>query len=155
MLHITQKQSYKSSCRHRTPQTDHVCFRIPVMISPQEFDAVQVIMQQNSHSAGARHWLTGKVTCLECGSRMYVSGQGNRLICSGRKKGSGCRNPSQNLKALISGLAAADILGNIQNITEYLPFLTNKIEIGLSEIHVYLRCSQPHGMQSVNFQQML
>ncbi len=143
MLHTTQIQSYKSSRRIRTPETDRICCRIPAVISDAEFDAVQSILQKNAHHMTEKHWLTGKAVCRVCGRMMYVSAQSGRLICAGRKNGNGCRNPSQNLTQLISALSALKILGNMQNHEDYLPYLVDKIEIDYDEITVQLRCRQP------------
>ena len=143
MLHSTEKVNYKSTKRNRIPAQNQICCSVPRIIRQDEFDRVEQMMNIRQHRRYDAHWLKGKAECAECGRKMYVSGHGTRLICSGRKNQNGCTNPSLHIAHFFSRLDGLIFLQNNEVISpEILPFLIEKLGVGKQKITVYLRCSE-------------
>ena len=140
-LHVTRKQSYKSAFRQTLPPAEHICMQIPRLIPEAEFDLVQQIMSANGHKKHRAHWLSGKATCGCCGSRMIVSE--GRLLCGGRKRGSGCRNGSVGLGILIPQMTAAISADGFPVREALLPFLVRRVLVSEAQITVFVRYQKP------------
>lgn len=95
-LHTTQKLSYKSDYRIKLPSDDAIEYPVSRIISDQEFDSAQEMLNKRRHMRKPRHWLSGRVHCAVCGANMYISASGRepRVICGARKRGGLCKNPS-------------------------------------------------------------
>lgn len=140
-LHVTRKQSYKSAFRQTLPPAEHICLQIPRLIPEAEFDLVQQIMSANGHKKHRAHWLSGKATCGCCGSRMIVSE--GRLLCGGRKRGSGCRNGSVGLGILIPQMTDAISADGFPACEALLPFLVRRVLVSEAQITVFVRYQKP------------
>jgi len=68
----------------------------PAIIPREVYDAVQEEIARRAGSRGAKHYLTGRVVCAECGEQLVVMTwiypyQHNVWRCSNRMRGGGCR----------------------------------------------------------------
>lgn len=143
MLHKTEKLSYKSNRKQQLPAWMWTVYPIPAVIGEEVFEAVRTRIEQKPQRARNRtHWLSGRVYCGECESRMYVTSR-NRVICSGRKHGTGCKNPSMSLSALEEMLSVQLERDGISVYSQALPILLEKIVIRKETAELYLRYKEP------------
>ena len=68
----------------------------PAIIPREVYDAVQEEISRRAGSGGAKHLLTGRVVCAECGEQLVVMTwiypyQHNVWRCTNRMRGGGCR----------------------------------------------------------------
>lgn len=78
----------------------------PAIISPQLFAAVEGL----GRGRGSRsHSLAGLAHCALCGNPMTFTSDGPRhyLVCTGRRRGSGCPNPAHREEGVEQALMAA------------------------------------------------
>ena len=152
LLHTTEKTGYKYGRTRRLPPDEAICYPVPAVISVEQFMQVQRRQTQRRHQKPHRHWLTGLVTCGECGRRMTVSGTAvRRLICTGRKTGNGCKNPSMRLDVLETDTAAALRAAGLPDSPALLPHLIDSVRISAEAAEIFLRCSKPVPPQLLSF----
>ncbi|MCR4759508.1 MAG: recombinase family protein [Oscillospiraceae bacterium] len=104
-LHRTQRFSYKNSRRLHLPHSEWIELKIPAIVSQDDYNAVQLILNRRQHRHTRPHWLSGSVFCGHCGSRMTVSG--DRLLCGGRRRGNGCVCVSADLRVILEQIEEA------------------------------------------------
>ena len=104
-LHATQKAGYKCEKKTLLPAEAAIYFPVPPIVSEAVFQRAQVILHQRAHRSAVRDPYSAKLICGLCGSRMIRSE--NRYVCSGRKRGSPCANPSLRVDLLQSLLGEA------------------------------------------------
>ncbi len=144
MLHTTEKIGYKcSKTRRRTPE-EAIRFDVPAVITRQEFDNAQRIRHRREHKKQPKHWLSGQVFCGECGCRMTVCGTPDRrLICTGRRNGNGCRNPSMQICTLETGILSELRRCHLPVSPAALPYLVESVRMTEHTAEIHLRCRAP------------
>lgn len=144
-LHTTQTHSYKCRKRYTLPDEDAVIFHIPALVSTDMFHAAQSAFASSGHHYTARSWLSGRAFCALCGHRMTIAREGHtaRLLCSGRKSGISCDNPSYRADHLFDQLKAALSKKQIRIQPENYPLLIERMTIGHAKVDVYLRYDFP------------
>ena len=142
MFHTTEKIGYKTGNRRRLPRTEWLSIPVPQIVSYDLFSSVQQLRTLRSHKPRTIHWLSGCVFCSECGNVMYIS-EGKRVICSGRKHGNGCHNPSVSLAAIEKMYQSVLISDEIAATEEIMPLLIQTIRIGPQTIELFLRYQNP------------
>ena len=97
-LHTTQKAGYKCAKKRMLPAESAIYFPVPAIVSAAVFRHVQEILQQHAHRKAVRDPYSAKLICGLCGCRMILSD--NRFLCSKKKRGSLCANPSLRVDLL-------------------------------------------------------
>lgn len=140
-IHVTQKISYK--CPHRTmiPKSDQIMIPVPPIIPRTEFNEVQGILSEQAHTERQVHWLSGKVTCSDCGSRCIISK--GRLICGGRKRGNGCRCRSVKVDFLLSQIASSIRDDGFPADSALLSRIVQRIRISDTQLTVFVTYRKP------------
>lgn len=144
-LHKTQKISYKSNKKTYLSESDAIVYAIPAIVSENEFETVQKLLRLRTHRANEPHWLSGKVYCGNCFSRMTVSVQNDtyRLLCGGRRRKNGCDNPSLRVDTLIDQLCSALTQDGISIDACMLPHIIERISVTSARITVKVRYRKP------------
>ncbi len=150
-LHKTQKLSYKSTKKQILSQNEGVLFQVPAIIPVSQFRTVQDLLKKNGHTAGSKHWLSGKVECGLCGCRMIVTGSGykQRMICGGRRRKNGCGNASVLVHTVMEQIAEALMHSGIQADLSILKRIVERITVSPEQITVFLSCQKPHTDEQV------
>ncbi len=113
-LHRTERISHKCKQKRPLPDAEWCSLSVPPIISEEIFAAAQAALARRRRRTAPPHWLKGLALCGECGCAITMRDTTTvqpRLQCSGRKKGSGCSNPTmrvQELEALLRKQFHAD-----------------------------------------------
>jgi DNA invertase Pin-like site-specific DNA recombinase len=142
-LGVTEKRSYKSPGRIVLPPQAAVTVSVPALVSRTEFDLAQQMLARSVHRRQPQHWLSGRVFCAQCGSRMTVSGTPPRLICAGRRRKNGCTNPSCAVRGLLDDLLPALKAAGFPDAAAILPLSVVKIDLSAETAAVSLRYAEP------------
>ena len=135
-LHRTQRFSYKNSSRILLPQTEWVTVKIPAIITSDDFDEVQRMMDRRLHTHSSPHWLSGRAFCGYCGSRMIVSA--GRLLCGGRRRGNDCDCVSVGINPLLVLIAEAIAQDGIPVDSIRLQSIINRIVLTNVQVTVFV-----------------
>ena len=144
-IRVTKKTSYKCARKTLIPPADQVVIPVPQIISRSMFDTVQNILQAQAHSERRKHWLSGRATCGECGSRFILSA--DRLVCSGRKRGNGCCCPSVTLNAVTEQISERLKNDGLPADPAIFPHLVRGILLTGQQMTVFVRCRKPRQEQ--------
>lgn len=113
-LHRTERISYKCKQKRSVPESQWNEISVPPIIEEALFFAVQACLRAKKRSAPPKHWCSGLARCGECGAPMTLresTSKAARLQCSGKRSGSGCKNPSMRvseLELLVTAQFSAD-----------------------------------------------
>lgn len=140
-IHVTRKISYKCSRRTAIPPAEQIVIPVPPVISRNLYNNVQGILAAQAHAECRGHWLSGRVTCAECGSRCIISD--GRLFCGGRKRGNGCLCRSASADAIMQLISDAMHKDGFPADTALLPRLVRQILISDSKLTVYVTYRKP------------
>lgn len=141
MLHTTEKSGYKSGRKQRLSKQEWIPFPVPPIVSAELYQSVKLQREKRKYKRRQTHWLSGCVCCLECGNVMYISG--GRLLCSGRKHGNGCQNPSLPLDSVLKMYHSILEADGITDIEKALPSLVQEIRIGQQTAEFFMRYQKP------------
>ena len=148
-LHTTEKVNCKTAIRTRVSSDRHVIYQIPSIISSADYQEVQNIFQIRKRKTNEKHWLSGKAVCGICGSNMTVTADDRlRLICGGRRRKNGCRNPSLRLDILSAQITDALYAAGMSVTDGSLKRLINRMIITPEQVTVRLLCQKPSAQSS-------
>ena len=142
-LGVTEKRSYKAPGRIALPPQAAVTVPVPALVSRAQFDLAQQHLARGAHRRQPRHWLSGRVFCAQCGSRMTVSGAPPRLICAGRRRKNGCTNPSCAVDGLLPDLSDSLKAAGFPDSPAALQLAVTRIELSADIADVSLRYAEP------------
>ena len=156
-LHTTERISYKCDKKRILPEHDHVLIQIPPIIEESLFYKVaeRIAMKRRRKSAG--HWLSGRAFCDECGYLMTVQRENAsfRLICGGRKRKQGCRNPSVLAEQLVICIQNELRRYGISADVRLLQRMIQSVRIGRDTMRVRLFCCRPTESELTEFRALL
>ncbi len=141
-IHVTHKLNYKSTYRCMLPASEQIIIPVPPIVPQNLFGTVQHMLSSHEHKRQKPHWLSGRVICGDCGSRFLISEK--RLLCGGRKRGSGCRCHSVLLQDLLAGITEAMKPDGIPTECDRLNELVEHILISSVQITVFVTYRKPN-----------
>ena len=144
-LHTTERISYKCDKKRLLPEAEHIILDVPPIIPVEIFQKAKEYLKHRKHIRTSRHWLSGCLFCALCGNRMVLQREGDhyRAICSSRKLGNGCQNPSVQSDMLINRMKDALCEHGIRTNQMILQLLIQSATIGINQISLKLRFQPP------------
>lgn len=133
MLHRTERISYKCKQMRHLPAEAQYCTEVTPIITCELYQAAAQALLHRKRNRPRSHWLSGLAVCGECGCTMTLRDTAStqaRLQCSGRKKGSGCKNPSMQA-------VQAELMLQQQFLADGLPHDTNLWRSLITELRIY------------------
>ena len=140
-IRVSGKASYKSTKRIVFPVQAHIIIPVPRIVPEKLFRKAAQILCEKAHTAVHAQWISGLVTCGECGSRFVISD--GRLRCGGRRRGNGCICRSVSLAELTAQITDAVAMHGFPRDPALLPLLVNRILISCTQMTVFVRYRKP------------